>query len=114
MIKWLMIFMLLFSNVAYADTGVGRKPTVTTATLPDTSTEVTVDLSTEYRPITQLQIKCRTSVAIRISFTEGGTSDDYFTLPADQTYFDNELNWKGKIYLKSGSGSVTAEVMYWQ
>ena len=110
----LIIMLLLIPSLCFAQAGIGRLPTTTIASLPDTSTEVLVDLSTVERPIKQLQIKCRTSVAIRMGFTAGDTTSNYTTIPADQTYFDNDLNFRGIIYLKSGSGAVTAEVMYWQ
>lgn len=58
-------------------------------------------------------IKCRTSVAMKLAYTSGQSGSTYFTIPADQTYWDDHINTVQTVYLQSATGGVVVEVMVW-
>ena len=112
--RWLLTIsiLLLFINPLFAQ-GIGARSTVSTVDLADSTTEYSKTIGSGNKPATQIQIRCRTSQSIRISFTSGGTAADYFTLPADQTYSEDHLKLIGTVYLRGNADSLTAEVMIW-
>jgi hypothetical protein len=62
-----------------------------------------------------IAIKARTSVDIKYSWQEGGTSSGYRTIPANNEYYQEDLLLMDyrTIYLQSAS-SATAEIEYCQ
>lgn len=58
------------------------------------------------------------SVALYISFDSGGTfsTDNYFTLKSGATWNEQDINWTppaNAMYVRSASGNITVELIYW-
>lgn len=112
----LLLFVMKFIDIiriADAAQGVGRRASLYNIELTTATSEYSKELDINDRPITQLQVKCRTNNDIYIGFTEGSTSDSYITLPGNGVYFENMLNYKGTIYIKGSTDSLTAELLIW-
>ncbi len=86
------------------------KPTIYNLTLINSGTEYSQALPEQY---SKIMIKCRTSVAIQLAYTSGQSGSIYVTIPADQTYFDDEISSSGSVYLQSGTSGVVAEILVW-
>ena len=108
----IVIFLLLFCNTAEAQWA-SRRPDISIVDLSDSTVEYSLAIGSGSRPVTQIQVKCRTSASIRMAFESGGTTSTYTTIPSGQTYFENDLRFIGTLYLRGGAASLEAEVMIW-
>lgn len=89
-----------------------RTPTIyniilVTAGVEQNQVLVTVDQPT----IKKILVKSRTSNDLRFSWASGGT---YVTIPAGQTYWDDELElWDKTLYLVGTLNGQVAEIQVW-
>lgn len=79
-------------------------------TLTSANTEYSQALPNNARKV---MIKCRTSAAMKLSYTSGESGSNYLTIPADQTYWDDHINTVQTVYLQSTTAGVVAEIMVW-
>jgi hypothetical protein len=86
------------------------KPTIYNLTLTSANTEYSQSIP-EYT--SKIMIKCRTSSAIKLSYTSGESGSLYMTIPSGQTYWDDNIGTASTIYLQSTSAGVVAEILCW-
>ena len=108
----IILLLLLFCNTADAQWA-SRRPTTSIVDLTDSGTEYSLAIGTASRPASQIQVKCRTSSAIRMAFASTGTSATYTTIPSGGTFFENDLRFIGTLYLRGNANSLSAEVLVW-
>lgn len=87
------------------------KPIIYNLTLTSANTEYSQALP---ELITKLQIKCRTSSALKLGWNSGESATNYITIPADQTYWDDQIRASLTAYLQSSTAGVVAEIQVWQ
>lgn len=62
----------------------------------------------------KVMIKARsTTAAMKLSYTSGESGTTYFTIPAGQTYWDDNINTSQTVYLQSPTAGTVAEIMAW-
>lgn len=86
------------------------KPTIFNVSLTSASTEYSQTLP-EYA--SKVMVKCRTSFPIQFSWTSGQSGILFMTVPADQTYWDDQVGMSQTIYLQSSQPGVVAEIQTW-
>lgn len=86
------------------------KPTIYNLTLTSASTEYSRALPEN---TFKVMIKCRTAVALKLSYTSGESGSNYVTIPVNQTYWDDNINTSTTVYLQSATAGVVAEFLCW-
>lgn len=86
------------------------KVTIYNLTLTSANTEYSQALPNNAQKV---MIKCRTSFPMKLAYTSGESGTTYFTIPADQTYWDDNINTVQTVYLQSTQAGIVAEIMVW-
>lgn len=86
------------------------KPTVTNLTLTTAGTEYSYTIP---EMTSKIQVKARTAVALQVSFTSSQSGTAYFTIPANQTYWDDDIRSSVTLYIQSGTNGTVAEILTW-
>lgn len=59
-------------------------------------------------------IKCRTSFAIKLSFTAEASGTTYLTVPADMAYWEDQINDAAiTLYFQCATAAKVAEIVAW-
>lgn len=88
------------------------RPTISNVTLTTANTEYSYTVP-EYT--FKLQIKARsTTAAIKVAYVSGESGTNYFTIPAGQTYWEDNITVAFTIYMQSTTAGTVAEVLTWQ
>ena len=82
-----------------------------TLTTKDTEYKINLPMGTE-----KIMIQARTANVIRIAFVTGKVAtptNPYYTIKAGSTYYDNDIDLQGSLYLASDTDGVIAEILVW-
>ena len=86
-------------------------PVIYNVTMTTADTEYSQALPANTR---KFLIKCRTSFAIKLSFTSGQSGTTYLTVPADMTYWEDQINVASiTLYLQCATAAQVAEIVAW-
>lgn len=86
-------------------------PAIYNVTMTNADTEYSQALPANTR---KFLIKCRTSFAIKLSFTSGQSGTTYLTVPADQSYWEDQINDASiTLYFQCANAGKVAEIVAW-
>lgn len=88
------------------------KTTISNTTLTSANTEYSYVLP---ELTFKFQIKARsTTVVVKYAFVSGESGSNYMSIPANMTYWDDNICTSSTIYLQSTTAGAVVEIQSWQ
>lgn len=111
----IIISIILFSTPLYADSKVEidypNTPVIYNTTMTSANTEYSQALPSG---CTKIMVQCRTSYDVKITYVSGESGTIYFTIKADDTYWDDNIfGTKQTLYVQCTTAGQVLEILAW-
>lgn len=91
-------------------TGGSPNPQIYNLAIPTADTEVSQALNPNTKSVL---IRARGITSLKVAFVSGESGTNYLTIPAGNTFIQENINFTGIIYLQSTKSNQVIEILEW-